>query len=292
MTRRALCIVNPAAGKRTAKEGDLDAALEILRAAGLVLDVRETGVERPSAAELAKAAMGEGFDCVIAVGGDGTVQPAARALLGTDVVLGILPFGTYMNIANGLGIPLEPIPAARVIAAGNVIAADAGYVAGKHFLETAGVGIDAELFGAARLAERRRWGPALRRLWRGITQPSYVFDLVVDGTPRRHRAYQVLVANSPYYLWAFHVVPESRMDDGYLDVAVYARMGRRELLAAVVGFLVSNWYARAPVSYRGRKIELRSEQPLTVHADGQVVGKTPVAIECVRGALRVFAPRA
>jgi len=289
VSTRALCIVNPAAGKRTAKDGDLDAALSMLREAGFALDVRETAAERPSAADLAKAAIAEGFEAVIVAGGDGTVQPVAQALVGSDIVLGILPFGTYMNVARGLGLPLDPVDAAKLIARGRVVAMDVGAVAGKHFLETAGVGIDAELFGAARLAERRRWGRALRRLWRGLTQSSYVLDLVVDGTPRRHRAYQALVANSPYYLWAFHVSPGSRMDDGYLDVAVYARMGRRELAAAVLGFLVAGSYSRSPVSYRGRRIELSAEVPLPVHADGQIVARTPATFECQRGALKVFA---
>jgi len=289
VSRRALCIVNPAAGKRTAKDGDLEAALDVLREAGFALDVRETAAERPAAADLAKAAIDEGFEAIIVAGGDGTVQPVARALVGSELVLGILPLGTYMNVANGLGLPLEPIAAAKVIADGRVVAMDVGAVAGALFLETAGGGIDAELFGAARLAERRRWGQALRRLWRGMTQRSYVLDLVVDGTPHRHRAYQALVANSPFYLWAFHVLPDSRMDDGYLDVAVYARMSRRELFAALLGFLVAGSYARSPVSYRGRRIELNAEAPLPVHADGQIVTKTPATFECLRGALRVFA---
>jgi YegS/Rv2252/BmrU family lipid kinase len=289
VNRRALCIVNPGAGKRTAQDGDLEKALDLLREAGFALDVRETAAERPSAADLATAAMDEGFDAVIVAGGDGTVQPVARALVGSELVLGILPFGTYMNVAHGLGLPLEPIAAAKEIARGRVVAMDVGAIAGKYFLETAGVGIDAELFGAARLAERRRWGQALRRLWRGMTQSSYVLDLVVDGTPHRHRAYQALVANSPYYLWGFHISPESRMDDGYLNVAVYARMPRRELVAALLGFLVAGSYARSPVSYRGRRIELSAEAPLPVHADGQIVAKTPATFECVRGALRVFA---
>src|SRR5947209_15321682 len=252
---RRLLIVNPGAGKRTASDSDLANCIELLRRAGLALDRVETEADGPDAGVLARRAIDERYETCIVAGGDGTVQPVAHALLGTDVVLGILPFGTYMNVANGLGLPLEPIPAARVIARGDVVAVDVGAVAGKHFLETAGIGIDAELFGAARLAERGRWGRALRRLWRGMTQSSYVLDLVVDGTPHRHRAYQALVANSPYYLWAFHVSPDSRMDDGYLDVAVYARMRRRELAATVLGFLVSGSYARSPVSYRGQRNE-------------------------------------
>src|SRR5216117_2074096 len=99
---RAVLIVNPAAGQRHAEDGDLAHCFRLLTAAG--------------------------FDVVLVAGGDGTVAPAAIALLGTDATLGILPFGSYMNIANGLGIPLKPIDAARVIAERKVKRSDVGEV--------------------------------------------------------------------------------------------------------------------------------------------------------------------
>src|SRR2546430_11581663 len=64
-----------------------------------------------------------------------------------------------LPISNGRGIPLKPIDAARVIALRHVKRSDVGEIAGKVFFETCGVGLDADMFGAARLAERGRWGP-------------------------------------------------------------------------------------------------------------------------------------
>src|SRR5947207_14430221 len=116
MGERALLIVNPGAGKRHAQDGDLAECVRLLTAAGFDIDLRETGMNGPTSAELAEAAIAEGFRIVFVAGGHGTVAPAAIALLETDVSPGILPFGSYMNIANGLGIPLEPIDAARAIA--------------------------------------------------------------------------------------------------------------------------------------------------------------------------------
>ena len=156
MAERALLIVNPAAGKRHAEDGDLAECVRLLTAAGFDIDRRETGTDGPTSADLAKTAIAEGFRVVLVAGGDGTVAPAAIALLETNVTLGILPFGSYMNIANGLGIPLKPIDAARVIAERKVKRSDVGEVAGKVFFETCGIGIDADMFGAARLAERGR----------------------------------------------------------------------------------------------------------------------------------------
>lgn len=284
--------MNPAAGGRHSPLDELPKVLDVLRAAGFELDVRETGAEGPTAGDLAEAAVAEGFEACLVAGGDGTVQPAAAKLLGTGVVLGILPYGSFMNIANGLGVPLKADEAVRIIAARHVVRCDVGEVGGheKVFFETAGVGLDAHVFGAARLAERGKKMHALRRLWRAATQGTHRVTVVVDGREHAHRVFQILVANSPYYLWAFPIVPDARMDDGKLEVAVYARMGRFTLLRSLLGLWRTGEHHVPPITYRGREIELRSAEPLPVHADGKVVGSLPITIGCRPGALAVYAP--
>ena len=282
---RALLIVNPAAGKRHAEDGDLAECVRVLTTAGFDLDLRETGPEGPTSADLASTALAEGFRVVLVAGGDGTVAPAAIAILGTDATLGILPFGTYMNIANGLGIPLRPIDAARVIAKRKVKRSDVGEVAG----ETCGIGIDADMFGAARLAERGRWGPAFRRIARWATANTHRVEITVDGKTERHRVLQILIVNSPYYGWALPIVPNADMTDGVLDVAVFPRKGRLEL----IGWMAKIWHTgrpgRPPRLLRGKVIEIGSSEAVPVHADGQIAGRLPVTVRCCEGALRVFA---
>lgn len=289
MAEPALLIVNPAAGKRHAEDGDLAECVRLLTAAGFDIDRRETGTDGPSSADLTKAAIAEGVRVVLVAGGDGTVAPAAIALLETEATLGILPFGSYMNIANGLGIPLKPIDAARVIAERKVKRSDVGEVAGKVFFETCGIGIDADMFGAARLAERGRWGPAFRRIVRWATANSHRVEITVDGKAERHRVLQILIVNSPYYGWAMPIVPKADMTDGELDVAIFPRKGRLEL----IGWLARIWHTgrpgKPPRVLRGKVIEIASSEPLPVHADGQIVGRLPVTVRCCEGALRVFA---
>jgi diacylglycerol kinase (ATP) len=289
MTDRALLIVNPAAGKRHAAEGDLAECVKLLSAAGFEIDLRETGTDGPSSADLAETGIAEGFRVVIVAGGDGTVAPAAIALLGSDVTLGILPFGRYMNIANGLGIPLKPIDAARVIAERKVKRSDVGEVGGKVFFETCGIGMDADMFGAARLAERGRWRSAFRRVVRWATANSHRVDITVDGKTEQHRVLQILVVNSPYYGWALPIVPNADMTDGELDVAIFPRKGRLDL----IGWLVKIWHTgrpgKAPRLLRGKIIEIASAEAVPVHADGQIAGRLPVTVRCCEGALRVFA---
>ena len=286
---RGLLIVNPGAGKRTASADDLANSIELLRRAGLVLDHVETGAEGPHAGDLARRAVAERYETCIVAGGDGTVQPAAAALAGTDVVLGILPFGTYMNVAHGMGIPLRPLDAARVIARGEVRRFDAGTVHGRLFFETAGVGLDAELFGAARHAESGRWRHALRRVWRYATHGTHRVTVTVDDARHAHRVMQVLVLNSPWYGWGLPLIPEASMEDGLLDVAVFARMGRLALLQALIALMRGQRLPQRPVRYRGARVTIECATPLTVHADATISGALPATFECRRGSLAVFA---
>jgi len=289
MGERALLIVNPGAGKRHAADGDLAECVNLLEAAGFALERRETRVDRPTSADLAKAAVAERFPVVIVAGGDGTVAQAAIELLDREATLGILPFGSYMNVANGLGIPLEPIAAARVIAERKTKRADVGEVAGKVFFETCGIGLDADAFGAARLAERQRWGPAFRRVMRWATATPHQVEIAVDGKSERHRVLQILIVNSPYYGWALPIVPKADMTDGLLDVAIFPRRGRLELIRWMAEIWRGGRPGRPPRLLRGKVIEIASSETIPVHADGQIAGRLPVTVRCREGALRVFA---
>ena len=283
-------MVNPAAGRRTAGPTDLEEAIAVLRDAGFAIEVAETAPEHPTSADLARRAIAERFDVCIVAGGDGTVAPAAAALIDTDVTLGILPFGSFMNIAHGLGVPLVPLDAAAVIAKRNVHRCDVGEVHGSLFFETAGVGLDAELFGAARSAERGRWLRVVNRVWRYLTHGTHRVRITIDGKTYAHRVMQILVLNSPYYAWALPLLPEGvTMEDGVLDVAVFPRMGRIALLRSLVSVIRARRLPQKPVRYRGASISMTSDDPITVHSDGRVTGTLPAEFRCRRGALRVFA---
>jgi len=284
-----MLITNPAAGGRHAEEGDLERCQQRLQDAGFDLDVVETGAESPTSADLARRAIAEGYPVCIVAGGDGTVAPAAAALLDTPVVLGILPLGSVMNIAHGLGIPLEPLRAAEVITRRRVQKADAGEVNGKVFFETAGIGLAAEMFGAARHAERGNWRRALRRAVRWVTHHSYRVAITVDGRDDRQRAMQVFVMNSPYYGWSLELLPQVSMTDGVLDVAVFPRIGRWALMASLFAVWRGGKLPVRPVVYRGARITVASDDAVAVHADGVLAGGLPADFVCRKGALSVFA---
>ena len=286
---RALAIVNPAAGGGTAR-ADVDAVLDTLRTRFETIDVVETGLEHPTAAELGEQGVRDGYDAVLVAGGDGTVGAAARALVNTGVILGILPFGTYMNIARAIGIPREDQrAAAQVIVAGNVRSIDVGAVGDTLFFEASGIGLDADAFTATRAVQRGDHGYALAALGALVRRRGARVRITVDGRVRTHRILQAVVSNGPWYGWGFEVAPGARVDDGKLDLVIFGDNKWHVLREMIAAAIDRDRPARGR-RYRGARITLSATRELSVHADGVIVGNLPQTFTVRPRALKVYAP--
>ena len=287
---RALAIVNPAAGGGTAR-ADVDAVLALLGERFETIDVVETAVDHPTATELGERAVAERYDVAIAVGGDGTVGGVARALVGSEVTLGILPFGTFMNIARALEIPRDDArAAAELIAQAAMRRIDVGEVGGQVFFEAAGIGLDADAFNATRAVQRGQRGLALTALGALLRRRSARMRVDVDGRARTHRVLQAVVSNGPFYGWGFEVAPGAVVDDGQLDLVIFGDSKLRVLRELIAAAVDRDRPAHGR-RYRGKRITLSATRELAVHADGVVIGNLPQTFSIRAQALRVFAPR-
>jgi len=200
---------------------------------------------------------------VIVAGGDGTVAPAATVLLETKVTLGILPFGSYMNIANGLGLPLKPIERPASSRNGRSSARTSARSRERCSLRPAAS--ESTRICSARLASpsaavggRRSGGSCA-----GRPQTHIALRSLLTARTERHRVLQILIVNSPYYGWAMPVAPNADMTDGELDVAIFPRMGRFEL----IGWMARIWHTgrpgKPPRVLRGKVIEIGSSEPVS-----------------------------
>ncbi|HYY54191.1 MAG TPA: diacylglycerol kinase family protein [Candidatus Dormibacteraeota bacterium] len=286
--------MNPGAGRRRAGavafQKVWDEIRGTLEAAGFRLRVEETAVPHPTASALAETARRDGYEAVLVAGGDGTVAEVARTLVNSDVVLGILPFGSVMNVAHSIPLPLDPLDATRVIARKRIRRIDVGDVGGQYFLEAAGVGLDADAFGAARSVERGDVRTALRRMRDALARESHWIDVSIDGAkPVRYRALQILVTNGRYYAFSLPVVPDADIADGMLDVAIFRRMGRLGLLRHLASLALRWRPPTRPDVHRGREIRIDCVEPLRVHADNIIAGTLPQTFRCRPEALAIFA---
>jgi len=292
---RTCLIINPVAGRKaglTTNALGVDDARDLLARHAIEAEVMCTE-HAGHATELARQAVAQGFDRIIAAGGDGTVAEVAQGIVGTDACLGVLPLGSVMNVARMLGIPRDLEGAAEVIEAGQAARIDVGRATTQAgttlFLEAAGVGVDAGLFAYVNQIDRGNWRsirPLFNFLWRYRSRRA---SLRLDGELHRHAIMMVSVANGPYVGAALTLAPDAVLDDGLFDVQVFTRFGKLELarhFLAIIGGRRA--YNPKVISYRASRIELAPDTPMMVHADSRPLGTTPARFEILPSALCVL----
>jgi diacylglycerol kinase (ATP) len=292
---RALLIINTKSGPNDDSILQLRPLVELLAGHGIDVDVR-VKLRKRQARKEARAFAKDGCELVIAAGGDGTVQAIARGLIGTNAVLGIVPLGTYNNVAASLGIPTDMAEAVALIAAGPTRAVDVGMVRvegrrkPKPFFEVASIGVAAALTPAGQEAKDGNWLAAAEAL-PAVTQmapAATTLTLDREEPPLQAETLLVTVSNTPRAGAGLTLAHGARADDGLLDVAVYRGMTQGALALhfaakATVGEPQDERIQRA----RARRVEVTADPPLPVAADSKVIGTTPARIKVLPGALRV-----
>jgi diacylglycerol kinase (ATP) len=284
-------LVSPAAGRGRAR-ASAGSVLDALRAAGLTPRVlpATTGAE---AERQAAASVTDGAGAVIAVGGDGTAHAALQALAGTTTPLAVVPAGTGNDLALALGVPPDPVAAARAAAedllAGRSTAVDAGRTADRWWATVLCCGFDSAV---TERANRLRWPRGRRRYDVAVLaelarlRPCEV-DLVLDGVARTVPVTLVAVGNTAWYGGGMKVCPAADPADGRFDVTVVGPFSRLELVRTRPRLTAGTHVEHPAVTvHRAARVELTSPGVVT-YADGERVAPLPVTAECVAGALRV-----
>ena len=290
MPRRVALLANPHAGSgRT--PALVGPAVARLRAGGLQVEPI-AALDAGHAADLARTAVADGVDALVVLGGDGAVNLAAQAVVGTDVPLGILPSGTGNDMARALGIPLNPLAAVETVLSGHLRRVDVGRVAGRVFLSVLSSGFDSRV---SERANRMTWprGPARYRL--AMLAELRVFrpvpyEIVLDGTRWRTDAMLVAVGNGPMYGGRMRVCPGADLADGLLDVTVVSPLPTAQFLR-IFPSVYAGRHVESPAvrTERARTVSL-SAPSMSAYGDGEPFGPLPVTAEAVPAALTVLAP--
>ncbi len=241
-------------------------------------------------------ALGDGMRMFVVCGGDGTIDVLAGALAGTNATLGIIPTGTQNNVALSLGIPPADIPAAiAILRNGKRIKVDMGQVdfgkAKQSFLEVCSVGLASALFPSAddiQHGHLTRIGDFLATL---VASTPAEMHLTLDGKQEIHtKCHAVLVSNMPYIGPHFQVGTPTAIDDGLLDVLLFADLSKMDLL----GYAVQAAQAGGGPEderiqhYHVRRVDIDTNPAMPVMADGLALGEGPMHISVQRHVLAVM----
>lgn len=289
----AMIVYNPFAGQTSSPDRELRAAAAVWRDQGWQVDLRPT--QGPGdGTRLARTAVQQAYDVVVAAGGDGTINEVINGLAGSETALATLPLGTMNVWARELGLPLQPRAAAEAILGWKARPIDLGRAGGRYFLLMAGIGIDAAITSIVRSEEKRRLG-ALAYVLRTLDLIPHIRGtrarLVIDGKTIRGRVLWIVVGNSQLYGGVIKITNRASIDDGLLDICVIKGDGFASALMHIISLIRQRYSLDPEIEYyRARTVQIVAKQRLPVQVDGDTIGQTPMTFEVVPRALRALLP--
>ncbi len=250
------------------------------------------------ATKAAKRAVKDGYDIIIAMGGDGTLGAVIRGMVGAKARLGIIPAGTANDFALSLGIPKGIEESCALIAAGSACKLDLGRLRTRKtdrfdFFMVTTVGIVSTVFPMVKNVPEGEYAhimDAFKTLFKFNSTPTVFLSL--DGQPEiKVETMLVTITNTPLIGLHNLVAPDASLRDGLLDVSVYPGFSKSELLAYFAKTVDEKGPADERVQrFRASKIKIRTSPKLDIAAEGLLMGKGKAWIKALPGAIRVIVP--
>ena len=243
------------------------------------------------AEELARRAVECNVDAVVAVGGDGTVNEVARALVYSSTALGIIPCGSGNGLARHLNISVDVKKSMDIINSFQIERIDYGMINGHPFFCTCGIGFDA--YVSSRFSQSRKRGSKsyVENVLKGFF--SYVpetYEVETEEETFVCQAFLMTCANASQYGNNVYIAPHASLCDGMMDVAVIEPFGFNGTVPLVVQLLMrridDNKHVRR---LKCRKIHIRRSAPGIIHVDGDVVNADKeLCVEMIHNGLCVL----
>lgn len=294
VTPRILIVFNPTAGWRRRRR--FGRTLRLLQGLGCDWTVRETDgpgdAERFAREVAANIGRRDGYDMVIAAGGDGTINEVIAGLNGSRLPFGILPLGTANVLAAEIGLRMRPADIAAAIADGELHDIHVGLVNGRPFSVAAGVGFDAQVVGRITPTFKRvagKFAYAWQTLMAILHDRKVDYRVTVDGWA--YRAISVIVCKSHYYGGRFVCAPEARLDEPRLHAVMFQRPGRWNKIRYVLGIALGRvGKLRGVEIVAGREITVDGPPGDPVQVDGDILVELPARMTVAPDTMALLRP--
>lgn len=287
-------VVNPVAG-RERRSSAIPIVERVLKEQGIEYSISKS--QSPGeAVRLARQAAAEGYERIVAMGGDGTVCEVVSGFQGSGAALGIIPVGTGNDLARVVGIPSDPEQAARLVARGTERLIDLARLGEeRYFANMASAGFPIEVIEES-LKTTKKYSVSLAypiAIAKTITRyrPRPV-EIVADGQVIKKSIMIVSVGNGRAAGNGLLPTPRAELDDGLFDVCIVEQTSKLDFLRIMLRLSKGRHLDHPRVQYlKAREVTLRGEGPITVDTDGELSTHDLARFHLVPGGLRLLAPR-
>jgi diacylglycerol kinase (ATP) len=284
-------IINPISGGKS-KSGIEKLIVKEFPQTDYELDLQYTKYGK-HATEIAKKSVEEAFQIVVAVGGDGTVNEVARALISTNVIFGIIPMGSGNGLSRFLNIPMNLKKALQIIKNRKIFTMDAIHANNEYFVNMAGIGFDAYIAHLFANYGKRGFISYLRLIIKEFfTYQNDDYELLINGQLHQFNAFVISFANSSQFGNGAHIAPLAEINDGLIDICILKKfpVWKSFILAVLLyskGLVKSKYYKviKTPL------VEIINAKMLKAHIDGDpVIFDSNLKIEIIPLSLKIIVP--
>ena len=242
------------------------------------------------ASEIANEAKEKGVDIVVAIGGDGTVNEVARAIVHSNTALGIMPCGSGNGLARHLLLPMNLKKSIEILNRCEIHELDYGIINGHAFFCTCGMGFDA--FVSQKFAEAGKRGPITyveNVLREGLKYKPETYEIQDEQGTTRAKAFLISCANASQYGNNAYIAPQASMSDGLLDVIIMEPFDVLEAPQISIEMFNKTLDKNSKIkTFKCQRLHIHRKQPGFIHFDGDpVMTDADVDIELKPKGIRV-----
>ena len=270
MKTKTLFVVNPISGVGRQKK------IEKILKENLNMDLFDYEVKYTEhihhGTEIARDAAEKGYDCVVAVGGDGSVNDVVQGLKDSSTRLGIIPCGSGNGLARTLKLPLQPTLAVRCLNQQFEQVIDSIVVNDKFLIvNAAGVGFDAYIARLMQKAKTRGLPAYTNLILREYSSYKCTdYKLTIDGRTLERNAWFIAVANSQQYGYNLAVAPKAKLDDGMIDISIVDKVPIDHIaITAPLAFMNHLDLSQHVEMFRTRELLIENNLDKWVNIDGE-----------------------
>ena len=288
---KATLIYNPVSGKKS-KRKKIQAVREALEKVGIPHHFRET-LQARDGTRLAREALIQGSDLVIAAGGDGTTNEVVNGLVGTGATLALIPLGTGNLAAHEFGVPLDPIEAALALPKGKRQRIDVGKANDRYFLMMTSLGLDAKA-----LRDAPKWAYRLFRWWAFyvtgflslFTLKPFPIHLEMNGEVLDLKTRLMVISNiKGYGLPGCEFLSSCSVTDGLLDLGFFRSQSIASYLTGIRRLgETSPMNEQLLHHHRLKTARITTQTPVPVQVDGDFYGYTPLEVAVIPNSLSIL----